>query len=855
MTNLLDDTDGNLTFSQYDVSDSWVGGVDAAGFPTLSADVETLEGVPYSLTFSMAANLPAGAVDVAVEVIYAGEVIGTFLHSGALYAEQEINLTGTGGTDTLTFRIIENTEGDGGEVDTSGVIPSYSKDMVLMGQTVTVEAFAPGQSYLYQILEGQLVRFDLDTRTYTETEFGADFKINAIGFNTVDDVIYGLARQAGTDSQGNAIANGDVVLLDARGQTFKVGSTPYKHYIGDIDGEGQLWTFPGDLDYAVEIDVHTVDASGTPAMTVHDLTAISGAKGLADLAFHPETESFYGVYHSGTNGGAGTLVRVDISAVATGGAAEITQTPILGLIVGEEVRAGIPAMAYGASMVDADGNVYLGGNSGDHDLDTATATSGGFYRVVTDPATGGLYMELLAEAPRVSSNDGTMDVRGYDPFMGIDTSATVLLRAPELTIALAEDDFVALSAKGVSQTLDLLANDAVSQGSVPRLTQLDGQAVSAGDVLTLGNGEVVTYLGEGRIRVQGGASPESLTSEITYTIENENGVADTATIRIVTSPVDGTGDDDCIMRDYVDADGNAVDGPDGDDDLILGYAGNDKIFAYDGDDDIYGGVGNDFIRGYAGNDLIDGGDGNDVLDGGTGIDTMSGGAGDDIYYVDHVLDTVSEAGGSGRDKVMSSIDFTLDAAFEHLWLNKGSAAIAAIGNSADNIIVGNAQDNRLEGHDGRDNIIGRGADDAVYGGAGDDKLHGDAGADSLFGGGDNDKLHAGADDDLLDGGDGSDVLSGDGGNDTLIGGAGRDYLYGGDGDDRFLFAAGDGDDVIKNFSLAEDTIVFQGLAASGLTLRTYGNGMMIDYGPGDSIYLSNFGTQPLSGEDFVFDDI
>ena len=32
-------------------------------------------------------------------------------------------------------------------------------------------------------------------------------------------------------------------------------------------------------------------------------------------------------------------------------------------------------------------------------------------------------MELLADAPRVSSNDGAMDTRGVDPFLGIDDSS------------------------------------------------------------------------------------------------------------------------------------------------------------------------------------------------------------------------------------------------------------------------------------------------------------------------------------------------------------------------------------------------------------------------------------------------
>ena len=61
-------------------------------------------------------------------------------------------------------------------------------------------------------------------------------------------------------------------------------------------------------------------------------------------------------------------------------------------------------------------------------------------------------------------------------------------------------------------------------------------------------------------------------------------------------------------------------------------------------------------------------------------------------------------------------------------------------------------------------------------------------------------IPAGVDgDDVLSGGAGDDVISGDGGNDTLTGGADDDTLTGGDGDDVFVYAPGDGDDVITDF--------------------------------------------------------
>ena len=131
-------------------------------------------------------------------------------------------------------------------------------------------------------------------------------------------------------------------------------------------------------------------------------------------------------------------------------------------------------------------------------------------------------------------------------------------------------------------------------------------------------------------------SPDALATNVaasfTYTIQNDRGVEDTGTVTVTTSPVDGTGADDQMIT-FTDADGDAIDGADGPNDVILGYGGDDQIFSGDGDDDIYGGSGDDFIRAEDGDDFIDGGDGNDVVDGGTGNDTTIGGDGDDVYYI------------------------------------------------------------------------------------------------------------------------------------------------------------------------------------------------------------------------------
>lgn len=85
--------------------------------------------------------------------------------------------------------------------------------------------------------------------------------------------------------------------------------------------------------------------------------------------------------------------------------------------------------------------------------------------------------------------------------------------------------------------------------------------------------------------------------------------------------VDGTNDNDVMVPGYEDRDGDFVDGPDGDNDIIYAYDGDDYVDAGAGDDDIDGGNGNDTILGGDGNDVITSSSGADSIDGGTGIDT------------------------------------------------------------------------------------------------------------------------------------------------------------------------------------------------------------------------------------------
>ncbi len=187
------------------------------------------------------------------------------------------------------------------------------------------------------------------------------------------------------------------------------------------------------------------------------------------------------------------------------------------------------------------------------------------------------------------------------------------------------------------------------------------------------------------------------------------------------------------------------------DNFILGNIGNNRLLGYGGNDTLNGGTGND---------TLSGGDGADSLVGGTGTDRLDGGNGDDIYVLGD-LDVVIEAANAGIDTVLATISLTLMANVENLSL-LDSANLTGTGNTVANVILGNAGSNMLLGLGGADSLVGAN------------------------------------------------------GNDTLVGGAEADTLSGGGGLDRFVYATAlEGNDVITDYRVADDTLEVSALGFGG----------------------------------------
>ena len=169
-------------------------------------------------------------------------------------------------------------------------------------------------------------------------------------------------------------------------------------------------------------------------------------------------------------------------------------------------------------------------------------------------------------------------------------------------------------------------------------------------------------------------------------------------------------------------------------------------------------------------------------------------------------------------------------------------------------LFGSGGNDILFGQEDRDLIFGGNGEDELQGGASDDTLQGDAGNDTLFGQQGNDRLFGNDNDDQLQGGAGKDSLFGGEGNDLMRGGNDRDY---------FWFEANNGQDIINEFIVAEDTIVLaaslgfsnnaevlDAITNTGLS-STGGLFSQITLSPENTISI--FHDNPLTTENFAID--
>jgi Ca2+-binding RTX toxin-like protein len=307
---------------------------------------------------------------------------------------------------------------------------------------------------------------------------------------------------------------------------------------------------------------------------------------------------------------------------------------------------------------------------------------------------------------------------------------------------------------------------------------------------------------------------------------------------------------------------------------LVGGAFNDTLAGNASANDLRGGGGDDRLFGRDGHDRLYGGDGADTLDGGAGNDSLYGEGGVDTasyqtaasgVVVDLAVTVTQFTWGSGWDLLSSIANLTGSTHADILRGNSGANVLRDL-EGADLVEAGGGHDTVFAGIGGADTYDGGTGSDLISfaeqcGGVIVDLAAGTASGLGIFfdtvlgfenatGGALADSIAGTTAGNRLEGGAGHDSLSGREGNDTLTGGAGADTLNGGAGADRFVFDARGGNDLIADFQIGLDRIVFEG-GPAGMADLTFTRGTIL-YGDGQSITLTGVNAGQLTAADFLF---
>ena len=251
----------------------------------------------------------------------------------------------------------------------------------------------------------------------------------------------------------------------------------------------------------------------------------------------------------------------------------------------------------------------------------------------------------------------------------------------------------------------------------------------------------------------------------------------------------------------------------------------------DGNDDLKGDASDNTLMGMRGDDILEGRGGADNLDGGSGVDTVTY-QGSAAGVVAH-LDGTAGAGGDAAGDVIIGVENLIGSDF----------ADQLNGDAGDNSLYGGAGIDALSGGAGAD-VLNGGADldwgvysnvagplvidlaipsnsstafaedtlisiEMIVGSSSfSNSFTGDAAANIFVGGTVSDVISGNGGADLLQGVVGDDSIFGGDGGDAILGGKGSDTMQGGADADGFYFQDGDGADVILDFVIGEDALLF-----------------------------------------------
>jgi Hint domain/Bacterial Ig domain len=192
---------------------------------------------------------------------------------------------------------------------------------------------------------------------------------------------------------------------------------------------------------------------------------------------------------------------------------------------------GIFVNGQPAELMVGDGEVTINNinDTSNANLYVDNAASADTYNTEMD----GFTVTLTVKAPVNPGEVNTIKIAIAD---GGDSSydSNLLIAGDSIQSTLiATNDEVDINGDGEA-TVDVLANDQSQAAGVMKITMINGQAVSAGDTITLNSGEEITVNGDGTLTVASDGDEGSNT--FSYQVEDGAGNTDTAIVTVRTTP-------------------------------------------------------------------------------------------------------------------------------------------------------------------------------------------------------------------------------------------------------------------------------------------------------------------------------
>jgi Ca2+-binding RTX toxin-like protein len=288
------------------------------------------------------------------------------------------------------------------------------------------------------------------------------------------------------------------------------------------------------------------------------------------------------------------------------------------------------------------------------------------------------------------------------------------------------------------------------------------------------------------------------------------------------------------------------------------YTGFENIRGSRFADKLIGDAGDNVLEGGAGDDFLSGGEGNDTLTGGAGADRLEGGAGNN---------TATYSGmQQGVFANLTNSSFNTGDAQGDTYFNIQNLS----GTDFSDVLIGDVNDNILDGGGGADALLGGGGNDTasysslvslannevvgITASLADSSVNTRSALGDVYNNIQN--LLGSAFDDVLIGDSRANILDGGSNGGVAHNGTfGNDTLTGGGGNDTFVFRAKLGRDTVTDFTAGQDVIeLHDGLFASAtaaLAAATQsGNDVIITVDASTSILLQNVALANLHAADF-----